>query len=293
MKNSIRLFAVLAAVAIAAAFVSCGLLEGEKEVYTVSFSTLQWDVTDPDSQQVAEGDRAVEPPKPVKLGYRLLYWSYDGTTPYDFSAPVTSNLALKAVWELAISNDIEGVEINGVRWATRNLTESGVFAGHYSDNGWFYQWNRLKGWPYNGPFSGWNFAEPDGTVWDKANDPCPDGWRVPVDDDFKRLLDATQVAFDYFEVTVGIVGQIFVDKATGNTVFFLYGGYIMSMPPGWIGGGSVSFMFDRRIGEYWSATAAEYPYASNFSMSGTSDPSPELLVGARSPGHNVRCVKAD
>ena len=40
----------------------------------------------------------------------------------------------------------EGVVINGIRWATRNVDAPGTFTENPEDFGMLYQWNRKKGW---------------------------------------------------------------------------------------------------------------------------------------------------
>ena len=105
-----------------------------------------------------------------------------------------------------ISDCIDGVVINGVRWATRNVDMPGTFAENPEDAGMLYQWNRSYGWrstphytdnernlmrwstqrwnPTIGTNGGWEDVDwdasiPTGTAWYAENDPCPEGWRVP------------------------------------------------------------------------------------------------------------------
>jgi len=49
-------------------------------------------------QWIDEGGKAKKPSNPTKEGYTFKEWQFNGRT-YDFSAPVTSNITLKAVWE--------------------------------------------------------------------------------------------------------------------------------------------------------------------------------------------------
>ena len=79
----------------------------------------------------------------------------------------------------------EGVEINGVIWATRNVGEFGKFVANETDAGMFYQWNRKTGWSASvTPVpSGavWNSTGDEGaTAWADANNPCPTGWTFPT-----------------------------------------------------------------------------------------------------------------
>ena len=67
-------------------------------VYTVTFDADGgWPV--PERQLVVHGSTASEPAVPGKAGYRLLGW-YNGEEAYDFTAPVTADLNLKAKWML-------------------------------------------------------------------------------------------------------------------------------------------------------------------------------------------------
>ena len=88
-----------------------------------------------------------------------------------------------------------GVVINGIEWATRNVDAPGTFAGSPEESGMFYQWNRRIGWcaiipGEREPVAGWDYSNPPGTVWTRANDPCPPGWRVPTYVELESLWDA-------------------------------------------------------------------------------------------------------
>jgi len=85
----------------------------------------------------------------------------------------------------------EGVVINGVRWATRNVDMPGTFAETPESSGMFFQWGRKKAWnAVDEDVEGWDNSIPEGTKWYAKNDPCPEGWRVPTDDEFRSLINA-------------------------------------------------------------------------------------------------------
>ena len=81
----------------------------------------------------------------------------------------------------------EGVVINGIKWATRNVGAPGTFANNPEDAGMLFQFNSRTGWRINT----WPPISSDGsslnrywwyqtaTQWDSSNDPCPEGWRIP------------------------------------------------------------------------------------------------------------------
>ena len=86
----------------------------------------------------------------------------------------------------------KGVVINGVKWAIRNVDKPGTFAVNKESAGMFYLWNSKVYWSTTDPAEGvaipeWNNSWNGGyetpsidDVWQTANDPCPQGWRVPI-----------------------------------------------------------------------------------------------------------------
>ena len=112
----------------------------------------------------------------------------------------------------------EGVVINGVKWATRNVAAPGTFAAKPEDAGLFYQWNRKTAWPATGEIAGWDSNVPSGDAWEKVNDPCPVGWRVPTFAEIQKLLDINKVSSEWVTQN-GIAGRKFTDKVTGHNIF--------------------------------------------------------------------------
>ena len=112
-----------------------------------------------------------------------------------------------------------GVLINGVCWARSNVDAPGTFASTPEAFGMLYQWNRKKGWSPTGDISGWDANLPSGDNWDKTNDPCPAGWRVPDAEEINTLLDESKVN-RLMTTQTGSFGGKFTDKGNGNAVFF-------------------------------------------------------------------------
>ena len=122
------------------------------------------------------------------------------------------------------------VLINGVRWATCNVDESGSFVVSSVAKGKLYQWNRKKAWsPTEGmnkrsdwSYPDWNKTYPNGTTWEEANDPSPAGWRAPTKEEIESLLDDNKVSKQRYRIGDGMYGLydfegiLFTDKATGN-----------------------------------------------------------------------------
>ena len=114
----------------------------------------------------------------------------------------------------------EGVVINGVKWATRNVAEPGAFTANPSEAGMFYQWNRKKAYNVTDIDirSGWHKNNRTGKIWEKSNDPCPAGWRPPTYEEIKTLLDYNKVKSEWTTLN-GVKGRRFTDKVTGNSIF--------------------------------------------------------------------------
>ena len=88
------------------------------------------------------------------------------------------------------TQDEQGVVINGVRWATRNVATPGTFALYPQSFGVLYQWNRRQYWTTADEVAGWNSSIPTGSAWEKINNPCPQGWRVPTQAEWISLRNA-------------------------------------------------------------------------------------------------------
>ena len=99
-----------------------------------------------------------------------------------------------------------GVVINGVRWATRNVDSPGAFAQNPESAGMFFQWSRRRAWPSTGAnVSGWCRFNNSETSWSRADDPCPQGWRVPTTSELQSLVDAGSI----WTTRNGVVGRLF------------------------------------------------------------------------------------
>ena len=90
----------------------------------------------------------------------------------------------------------EGVVINGIRWATRNVDAPGTFALTPESYGMLYQWQNNVGWSSTNPLvdsnggTVWRHLAAGQTPWVSWIDPCPTGWRVPNVSDFLQLFQA-------------------------------------------------------------------------------------------------------
>lgn len=83
----------------AISFAACNPDEPDEnpDVYTVTY--VYGNGEENLTRSVKSGDKAVEPKDPEREGYTFDYWYLSGeTSPYDFDAPVTSDITLNAHW---------------------------------------------------------------------------------------------------------------------------------------------------------------------------------------------------
>lgn len=99
MKKKLMFLMVVAMVAMATLFVSCNETPPALELFTVTFDSNGGSAVA--SQQVERGKCAQQPNSPVKEGFEFVNWNLDGKA-YDFAAPVTKSITLKAVWKAEV-----------------------------------------------------------------------------------------------------------------------------------------------------------------------------------------------
>ena len=150
--------------------------------------------------------------------------------------------SLITVVETEISTSLNGVVIDGIRWATRNVDAPGYFADAPESAGMLYQWNRRVGWSSQDPLvsteddTTWPHNNPLGSTWERNNDPCPEGWRVPTSTELRSLIDAGRGSIPTTLNNVGgflfgtAPNQIFLPQLAGRsdgwgTLHFVDGGY--------------------------------------------------------------------
>jgi len=178
-----------------------------------------------------------------------------------------------------IEPEPEWVEINGVKWAKRNVDKPGTFAATPEDAGMFYQWNRKVGWSSTDPMVNsnggtiWDDSDPEGDTWEKANDPCPTGWRVPTLEELQSLVDASSKWIR----ENGVNGRVF---GNGDNLLFLPAAGYRSFTSG-----SVNYV--GTYGNYWSrSSSGTSAYLLHFS---STDVYP-YSNSYRANGFSVRCV---
>ncbi len=162
-----------------------------------------------------------------------------------------------------------GVIIGGAVWATCNVGAPGTFVATPESPGQFYQWGRNIAWSAADPLiasdgrTEWDETYYDeGDEWLPENDPSPDGWRVPMVDDFRNLLNVKNIE-DGIIVLEWVAaagaksaGRRLTDTTTGNSIFFPASGWRTFGTDtifGYVGG---ALKYVGTDGFYWSASAA-------------------------------------
>ena len=173
----------------------------------------------------------------------------------------------------------EGVVINGIRWATRNVDAPGTFAANPEDFGMTFQWNRRTGWRPLSVITGWDNSIPSGDEWERQNNPCPPGWRVPTTAEFFSLIGA---ASSIWTTENGVNGRFF-GKAP-NQIFLPAVGKLRTA---YDDDGIVVVSDFWLWGNYWSKNRATDNNANALRFSGVTTTVAQL---SRNMGLSVRCV---
>ena len=187
----------------------------------------------------------------------------------------------------------EGVVINGVRWATRNVDMPGTFATSPESFGMLYQWNRRIGWSNTYPMINsdgetiWDISMPGGTAWYAENDPCPPGWRVPTQEEFSTLIDPWIQHYHNMgrrrEGSLNGVYGIFLGTAP-NEIFLPAAGHtrLANFPAHNVGG----------QGNYWTATSCGNYHGREVSFSAVRPGIFRNVTGSviRFTAQSIRCV---
>ena len=180
-------------------------------------------------------------------------------------------------WSLRIE-DIIGVMINGVRWATSNVDVPGTFAEHPESFGMLFQWNRKKGWDTT--TDEWDSAMPEGDTWEYKNDPCPPGWRVPTADELRSLSLQLSHRGSLIGVRgLGIRGHFFGIDVPFQLFLPSAEGFVRH-----VNEGRIDFT---NQGHYWSSTKVDMQKAEALWCVG-GDVS--IVYACRREGFFVRCV---
>jgi uncharacterized protein (TIGR02145 family) len=225
-------------------------------------------------------------------GCGLVMWSTEGvvlTAPDAVSTTFrmpAGDVSLVARFISVIED--EGVVINGLKWATRNLDAPGMFTTKPEKCGMYYQWNRPTAWTASlsstPAGAQWDSSYASGNGWAAENDPSPEGWRVPTRDELELLVDPDNVTNEWVEATADSpAGRRFTDKKTNKSLFIPVSGGMA--------GDTGEFGFPEE-GYFWTSSPAyQVPEGAYFLTFDLNQIWPlDLAVGNRAGGFPVRPV---
>ena len=179
--------------------------------------------------------------------------------------------------------NVDGVRINGVVWATRNVDMPNTFAATPESYGMYYQWGRNIAWSVADPLvnsSGgttWDGTGYEGDAWTAANDPSPAGWRIPTSEEWGSLLDETKVASEWTTQN-GVNGTKFTDITSSASIFLPAAGVRIFTGQQFNTGSN---------GNYWSRTFYNESFAPSLYSHNISR---GMSISTRTYGNSVRCV---
>ena len=180
-----------------------------------------------------------------------------------------------------------GISVGGICWAPRNVDAPGTFAANPESYGMYYQWNKKVGWSSSDPLTSspsgatWNNVADSDAEWASANDPCPDGWRVPTETELESLSPTVINPWGPLETypSTTIDGRWFGDG--GEPSLFL---------PAAGGRYAGNLGNQGELGEYWHNLANIYNMTQGVVLKFGSDDFGFWMTNKNS-ANSVRCVK--
>ena len=167
-----------------------------------------------------------------------------------------------------------GVIINGVEWARSNVAAPGTFAQNPENAGMFYQWNRRQGWAATGGITGWDNRPATGTEWERTNNPCPEGWRIPTQSEFHSLA--------------GAGSEWITQNGVNGRLFGTYPHQIFLPAVGWRRGSDGRLEGAGSSADYWSSTQLNNENAVRLGFGRVGIV--VIVAGLRTNGLPIRCV---
>jgi len=175
---------------------------------------------------VGESETLLVTATPVNFAVPVKWISDNAAVAVDSTGKVTAMstgtavITAKAGNKTATCTIAVGVRINGVIWATCNVDAPNTFTDTPQEHGKYYMWNVKHGYDWDTKIDPvkYDHDSPPGSTWQKENDPCPAGWRVPTAEEQQSLFVS-----DSKWTTTPANGRIFGNDE--NTIFLPAAGY--------------------------------------------------------------------
>ena len=173
----------------------------------------------------------------------------------------------------------EGVSINGILWATRNVAMPKTFTENPKDTGMFYQWGSNVAWSSTDPLKAsdgintWRDLSETGNSWLSGKNPCPTGWRVPTNAEQQNLINSGS----FWDELDGVAG-----------LFCGFGDQVIFLPAsGYRNTNGGSLLYVGRLGNYWCSS----PYSTTaFNLTFINGNVTPIYSYYRSFSFPIRCV---
>lgn len=193
-----------------------------------------------------------------------------------------------------------GTVIKGLRWADSNVAGPGEFADAPDNPGCMYQYNSIVAYPASGNVASENFKgqAAGAETWESANDPSPEGWRIPTKDELEGLFDWNKSvksisyktsAQSGFAMDGVMVGTTSADAAAATKqnmngcIFIPAAGYRHCDNGEIVNQGTATVQSITRPGQNWDRYMYGFQSGNEYSWPGYPD-------GSNYSAHAIRCV---
>jgi uncharacterized protein (TIGR02145 family) len=188
------------------------------------------------------------------------------------------------------TSQCEGVMIGGVCWATHNVDMPGTFTANPEDAGMLYRWNSTIGWSSTDPMVnsiGGTTWDPPGSVvgtyidvrWERVNNPCPKGWRMPIQEELFSLGQFFWL--NQWTTLNGVTGRTF--NGEQSSIFLPAAGYRDDNTGACNDVGTVGY--------YWTTSTYCYVNPSAYYLYFSSVHSYPGNTNHHADGFSIRCVQ--
>ncbi|MDR2908021.1 MAG: hypothetical protein LBU91_08555 [Bacteroidales bacterium] len=184
-------------------------------------------------------------------------------------------------------NPEDNLTIGDMIWATTNVDGFQTFAEMPDMYTKFYQWNRNKAWSEVGLVSEWSETGITDTAW--TINPCPDGWRLPTQDEFKALHNAGNSWAAANARGNAVAGRFYGENHATASLPDNMDGCIFLPALGYRNNVTGALQNRNSYGYYWSSDRSNETEGYKLDFDNTNS-SPDF-GGKKSNGYSVRCVQ--
>ncbi len=186
--------------------------------------------------------------------------------------------------------------VNGVTWSSRNVDAPNTFASMADLYTLFYQFNRKVGYHATSPGnnlaygSGWTIASiVENSDWRTANNPCPSGWRVPSEEEWRALNNVGTTWVNAGVRGAAVAGRFFGPNHASCSLPSSMTGCIFLPAVGYRQSSNGSLYSPGFYGYYWSSR--QYDQTTSYFLYFNNGGASLNNSTTKAYGYSVRCVK--